>query len=269
MVSYTILCSHWNKETPLKVEWPSEQCLNAYSPAKFYMLFPRPWWQTGRLLKVIGVLPLGPLKPRWWPGHIPKWSCCSRPQKRQAHWGAMLLSPWRWGDRLASAQTHTFMVSSSVSLRRFLWLTAVAHKIWFPLLPEQDHSPSIRLFKASAGIVWDIPSLINWPSLPWQRYPCEAWWEQLWDVRLDLQVWAGPKRGLNVLGLPTPSMAHAPLWFYLRVWKYHSQMLSPLSSSHNWLLMKTGLTSSVKHPWWSIISLLSKATASDRHLKST
>ena len=84
----------------------------------FSLLFPRLWWQTGRLLKVIRAVSPGSLKPRWCPGHIPKWSCCSRPQQRQALWGATLLSPWRWGDRLAMAQNHTFMVSDSASPRR-------------------------------------------------------------------------------------------------------------------------------------------------------
>lgn len=52
------------------------------------------------------------------------------------------------------------------------------------------------------------------PSLPWQCYPCGACWEQWWDVILDLQVWAGPGRGYSAKGLPTLSMAHAPLWFF-------------------------------------------------------
>lgn len=88
------------------------------------------------------------------------------------------------------------------------------------------------------------------PTLPWQCYPCEACWEQWWDVRLDLQVWAGPeRRGTQRNG--TLSVAHAPLWFYLRVWKLRSQKLSPLRSSHYWLLKKTGCGIRFSIPRWS------------------
>lgn len=114
----SIVHSHRNKEPPPNIQWPSKQCLYTNPSLIFFLLFPKPRWQTGRLLKVIRAVPPGPLEPRWWPGHIPKCSCCSRPQQRQAHWGATSLSPWRWGDRLATAHTHTFMVSDSVSLRR-------------------------------------------------------------------------------------------------------------------------------------------------------
>lgn len=234
------------------------------------MLFPRPRWRTGRLLKVIKAMPPAPPKPRWWPDYIPKWSCSSRPQQKQAHWGTTSLFPWRWGDRLAAAQTHTFMVSDSASLRRLRCLTAVAHKLRLPPLPPQNHSLSlfVVVFKASPCATWDTLPLTVQPFLPWQCYPCEPCWEQWWDVRLDLQVWAGPKRECNVKGLPIPSMAHAPLWFYMGVWKYHSPVLSPLRASHNWLLTKTGLTSSVQYPCWSMLSHLITPTISDRQLNS-
>ncbi len=88
------------------------------------------------------------------------------------------------------------------------------------------------------------------PSLPWQCYPCEACWEQWWDVRLDLQVWAGPKRGCNAKGLPTLSMAHAPLWFLSGGVKVSFpnavsfKILSQLAAEENWL------------DWLSSVSLL-------------
>lgn len=256
--------SHWNKEPPPMVQWPSKQCLCTNPKLILFLLFPEPRWQTGRLLKVIRPVPPGPLEPRWWPGHIPKCSCCSGPQRRQAHWGATSPSPWRWGDRLATAQTHTFMVSDSASLRSPPCLTAIARKLWSPSLPPRTHSLSLFVvfFKASAST--RRPTVH--PSLPWQCYPCKACWEQWWDVRLDLQVWAGPKRGCNAKGLPTLSMAHAPLWSYLRVWKLHSQKQSPLRSSHYWLLKKTGLTGSVQYPCWSMLSCLIRPMMFDRQL---
>lgn len=129
------------------VEWTVSRHKSLAVFLFFFMLFPRPWWQTCRLFKVIGAVPPAPLNPRWWPGRIPEWSCCSRPQQRQAHWGALTLSPWRWGDRLAAPQPHTFMVSDLASPRRCPCLTAVAqvaiapthspktiHSVFFPFL---------------------------------------------------------------------------------------------------------------------------------------
>lgn len=133
----------WNKEPLPMVQWPSKQCLCTNPKLVSFLLFPKQRWQTGRLLKVIRAVPLGPLEPRWWPGHIPKCSCCSGPQQRQAHWGAMLPSPWRWGDRLAAAQTRTFMVSDSESLRSPLYLTTIARKLWSPPLQPRNHSLSL------------------------------------------------------------------------------------------------------------------------------
>lgn len=162
-VSFSIVRSQWNKEPPPKILWPSKQCLSTNPQLIFFMLFPEPRWQTGRLLKVIRAVPPGPLEPRWWSGHIPKCSCCPGPQQRQAHWGAMPPSPWRWGERLAPAQTHTFMVSDSASLRSPPCLTAVAHKLWLPPLTPQNHSLSLFVvfFKASASTT---PA--NSPALP-------------------------------------------------------------------------------------------------------
>lgn len=122
------------------------------------------------------------------------------------------------------------------SLRRLPSLTTVAHKLWS--LPPKYHWPSLFVvfFDASERTA-------HGAFLAWQCYPCEACWEQWWDVRLDLQVWAGPKRGGSTKGLPTLSKGHGPLWFYLGVWKYQSQKLSPLRSAHNWLLRLNSLVS--------------------------
>lgn len=177
---------------------PSKQCLCTNPKLVLFLLFPKQRWQTGRLLKVIRAVPLGPLEPRWWPGHIPKCSCCSGPQQRQAHWGATLPSPWRWGDRLATAQTRTFMVSDSESLRSPLNLTTIARKLWSPPLQPQNHS--LSLFVVFFKVRGNTRQPTVHPSLPWQCYPCEACWEQWLDVRLDPQVWAGPKRGCKRRG---------------------------------------------------------------------
>lgn len=148
--------------------------------------------------------------------------------------------------------------------------TSLSNSSWSCVGPH-SHSKTIHPFflwsSVSASTKQDAPN--NSPALlALAVLLLWACWEQRCNVRLDLQVWARPKRRFNAKGLPTPSMAHAPLWFYLGVWKNHSQMLSPLRSFHNWLEKKIGLTSVVQHPCWSTLSCLIRPFLFDKKLNS-
>lgn len=125
------------------------------------------------------------------------------PKRRQAHWGAASSFPWRWGERPATTQARTFLVSDSASLRSPPCLTAILCKLWSPPTPAPTHSLPLSLLSSLKPEREQRQTTVHL-SLSWQCYCSEACWEQWWDVRLDPQVRAGPVRGCTAEGLPTP-----------------------------------------------------------------
>lgn len=178
----------------------------------------------------------------------PKCSWLRSAQQKQDHWGAVSPSPWRWGDGQATAQTHTFMVNAS----------RVSQE---PSLPNSSHTqlaiaPNHPLFVLSS--LMPVQAHCRTPPTnpdPTALAVLPLWGllEQWWDVRWDLQVWAGPEKGRYAQGQPTLQL----MLHYVCIQGCENiipQMLSPLRPHQTWPLTKSGLTGSAHYPSWSALN---------------
>lgn len=152
-----------------------------------------------------------------------------------------LLFPWSPGDGQATSPStsaapgHNGDKSTGVSRRRLHgdeargWPQLRLTPLWSAtlclsgvLLPNSNctqveeitPTPTLKPFTLSVFVMFfKVSARTRGPtahsSLSWQCYHCVACWELWWDVRLDLQVRAGPKRRCYAKGLPTLCVAHA------------------------------------------------------------